>query len=166
MHAYISRLWTESEAGHPGNSKCAFKHDWGTMVFQFCFVFFWIRDEAAGDGNKWAQDWEGLTGQQDGRLTDGDGGCSCCCWLLGRASILRGGGALLQHPLAPDLFPTSAGRNSYQSDYHWLDCFRVIQHFLFHFLLPVTMRCLLGSSVCPHQWPCSLHHMSIRNSKH
>lgn len=76
------------------------------------------------------------------------------------------GGALLQHRLAPDLFPTSAGRNNYQSDYHWLDCFRVIQHFLFHFLLPVTMRCLLGSSVCPHQWPCSLHHVSIRNGKH
>lgn len=78
------------------------------MALQFCFVFFWIRDEAAGDGNKWAQDWEGLAGQKDGRLTDGDGGCSCCCWLLGRGSILRGGGALLQHPLAPDLFPTSA----------------------------------------------------------
>lgn len=37
------------------------------------FVFFWIRDEAAGDGSKWAQDWEGLAGQKDGRLTDGDG---------------------------------------------------------------------------------------------
>lgn len=43
------------------------------MVFQFCYVFFWIRDKAAGDGSKWAQDWEGLAGQKDGRLTDGDG---------------------------------------------------------------------------------------------
>lgn len=168
MHAYISRLWTESEVCHPGNSKRAFKHDWVTMVFQFCFVFFWIRDEAAGDGRKWAQDWEGLTGQKDGRLADGGGGCSCWCCLLRKMQGVHpeGGGALLQHPLATDLLPTSAGRNNYQSDYHWLDCFRVIQHFLFHFLLPVTMRCLLGSSVCTHQWPCSLHHMSMRNSKH
>lgn len=133
------------------------------MVFQFCFVFFWIRDEAAGDRSKWAQDWEGWAGQKDGRLTGGGGGCSCwCCLLCKRQGVHpEGGGALLQHPLAPDLFPTSAGRNNYQSDYHWLDCFQVTQHFLFHSLLPVTMRCLLGSSVCP-----IIDHVSIRNSKH